>query len=76
MPLLLEFSQCNVEAISNVRVFMPAYNEKEKTREKERNGEIILPATGKGPLQRVFFPCFFFFLNVIQKLKNLIKTDR
>lgn len=55
MPLLLEFSQCNVEAISNVRVFMPAYNERERKREKERNGEIMLPATGKGPFQRFFF---------------------
>lgn len=55
MPLLLEFSQCNVEAISNVRVFMPAYNERERRREKERNGEIMLPATGKGPLLRLFF---------------------
>lgn len=55
MPLLLEFSQCNVEAISNVRVFMPAYNERERRREKERNGEIMLPATGKGPFQRLFF---------------------
>lgn len=53
MPLLLEFSQCNVEAISNVRVFMPAYNERER-REKERNGEIMLPATGKGPFQMLF----------------------
>lgn len=60
MPLLLEFSQCNVEAISNVRVFMPAYNERERRREKERNGEIMLPATGKGPFQRLFF--FFLML--------------
>lgn len=58
MPLLLEFSQCNVEAISNVRVFMPAYNERERKREKERNGEIMLPATGKGPFQRFFFSCY------------------
>lgn len=56
MPLLLEFSQCNVEAISNVRVFMPAYNERD--RKRERNGKIIVPATGKGPLQRVFFLFF------------------
>lgn len=34
MPLPLEFSQRNVEAISNVRVFMPAYNEREKERER------------------------------------------
>lgn len=27
---------------------------RERRREKEKNGEIVLPATGKGPFQRLF----------------------
>lgn len=65
MPLLLEFSQCNVEAISNVRVFMPAYNEREKKRETGRI-YFLLQA-------RVLFRVVFFFFF---KKKDYLKTER
>lgn len=44
--------------------------ERERKRETERNGEIILAATGKGPLQRVFFPFFKCYLKTEKSNKN------
>lgn len=43
---------------------------REKKREKERNREIILPARGKGPLQRVFFLFLKWYLKTEKSNKN------